>query len=424
MTGRRRRGADDDLPNAGDGTGSEPSTHDAARLEVPSDAAASGHGRRAARPAEDSTSTIDEEPAQHLDEGRGHDYDQDQDQDDDPLDDPLDGFEEDSSPAAITARRRRRRRRALIALSVVGALVLAGCVAVGGYIYSLQNAFTSQATRVAVPTSTLPRGGGANYLLLGSDRRDPEAAQAEGVVGQRSDVMMLVHVSEDRRSVHVISFPRDLDVEIPGHGRDRINAALAYGGVPLATETVSAYTGVPIDHVALIDFDGIQGLVDSLGGVDVVVDQSFEGDGIQFTAGVQHMDGATALTFVRQRKQLAEGDFARNRHQQALLSAILGKIISGDTFSSPGKVRDIVDVVSPFLTVDSSLTPSAIARLAWDLREVRSGDIHYLAVPHGDPTTTSGGASVVSTDEPAMDVLRTALKDDDMQTYYAQHAGG
>lgn len=339
-------------------------------------------------------------------------------------DDPLEDFEEDGSAPAVAARRRRNRRRALIALSVVGALVLGVGIVVGGYLYSLQNAFTSQATRVAIPSSTLPRGGGENYLLLGSDKRDPEDAAAEGVTGQRSDVMMLVHVSADHRSVYVMSFPRDLYVDIPGHGQNRINAALAIGGVPLATETVSAYVGVPIDHVALIDFDGIQGLVDTLGGVDVQVDETFEGNGITFTQGTQHMDGATALTFVRQRKQLADGDFGRNRHQRALLAAIATRIISSDTLTDPGRIRQLVEVTAPFMTVDEGLTPTGMARIGWDLRSVRSADIRYLAVPHGDPTTTSGGASVVSTDEPAMEPLRRALKDDDMETYYSQNAGG
>src|SRR5690606_27957882 len=104
-------------------------------------------------------------------------------------------------------------------------------------------------------------GSGRNFLLLGSDKRSEEDAASQGVSGQRSDVMMLVHVADDDSSVYITSFPRDLYVEIPGHGKGRINAALAYGGVGLAVTTVENYVGVPIDHVALIDFDGIEQLV-------------------------------------------------------------------------------------------------------------------------------------------------------------------
>src|SRR5690606_2503774 len=142
------------------------------------------------------------------------------------------------------------------------------------------------------------------------------------VTGQRSDVMMLVHIPADRSGVYIMSFPRDLYVDIPGHGKDRINAALAFGGVPLTVTTVENYTGVPIDHVALIDFEGVKSLVDSLGGVEVDVPQDFESGGHRFTEGTQHVDGEQALAFVRARKNFADGDFQRNRNQQSLLKGI------------------------------------------------------------------------------------------------------
>lgn len=318
--------------------------------------------------------------------------------------------------------RPRHRRRGLIALVVVGALVLAVGLIAGGYLFSLRQSFYSKSTHVALDEKRPEAAAGTNYLLLGSDKRDPDSEEARTVTGQRSDVMMLVHVSADRTSAYVVSFPRDLYVPIPGHGSDRINAALAYGGVPLAVSTVQDYTGVPIDHVALIDFDGIQGLVDALGGVDVRVDQSFTGDGVEFTAGYQHMDGATALTFVRQRKQLADGDFARNRHQQALLAAIAEKIISRKTLTDPLKIKQLVDTVSPYLTVDDGLTASQMVSLGSSMRQLRSNSIYYLSAPHAGPTTTSAGASVVGTDEPAMDLLRTALREDTMADYYAQQS--
>lgn len=110
------------------------------------------------------------------------------------------------------------------------------------------------------------------------------------------------------------------------------------------------------------------------------------------------------LTFVRQRKQLKDGDFARNRHQQALLAAIAAKIISADTLN-PIAIRELVDTAAPFMTVDEGLTPSAIASTAYDLRSLRSSDIRYLSVPHAGPMTTDGGASVVGTDEAGMDEL-------------------
>ncbi len=339
-------------------------------------------------------------------------------------DDMLDDFEE--NPDEARRDRRRGRRRILIVLGSVGVLVLVAALVAGGYLFSLQRSFYTKSVQVGLPSSSQTESAGQNYLLLGSDRRDPDSAEGQEVKGQRSDVVMLVHVSADKKSVYVTSFPRDLYIDIPGHGKGRINSALAYGGVPLTVTTVENYVGVRIDHVALIDFDGVEGLVDSLGGVDVRVDQSFEtrSGSYSFTQGVQHMDGAEALAFVRERKNLPDGDFGRNRHQRALVAALADKVISADTLSDPIKIKGLVDTIAPYMTIDSALTPSAIVGLAAELRDVRNSDIFYLEVPHGDPTTTSGGASVVGTDEAAMDTFRAAIRDDDMHAYYSAHAGG
>ncbi|MEO2097338.1 MAG: LCP family protein [Brachybacterium sp.] len=327
----------------------------------------------------------------------------------------------------VGAERRRGRRAALIAFGLVAVLVIGVGIVVGSYLNGLRNSYEKRSvvdiTRAEGERPEADEGTGQNILLLGSDKRSEEAAAAEGVTGQRSDVMMLVHIADDGESVYITSFPRDLYVDIPGHGKDRINAALAFGGPSLAVTTVEDYTGVPIDHVALIDFEGIEGLVDTLGGVDVQVPTDFEADGIEYTAGTQSMDGREALVFVRQRKQFADGDFQRNRNQQAVLKGIADKLISADTLTDPRRLADTIEEVSPYLTTDEGLTAGEMTKLGLSLRSIRGDDLYFLSVPHGGPTTTSGGASVVATDEEAMDVLREALRTDDMGTYYAQYAG-
>ncbi|PWH06444.1 LytR family transcriptional regulator [Brachybacterium endophyticum] len=334
----------------------------------------------------------------------------------------LDIFSADETGAAARPPR-RRRRVALIALLVVLALVIAAGVVVGRYFYSLDHAYQKHSV-VSLdhgPSDDERTGKGQNILLLGSDKRSGEEAEKSGVSGQRSDTMMLVHIPEDGSEAYIVSFPRDLYVPIPGHGKDRINSALAYGGLPLAVNTVEDYTDAPIDHVALIDFDGIQGLVDTLGGVDVTVPETFEQKGVTFTEGEQHVDGKEALIFARERKAFSDGDFQRNRDQQELLKAIAGKLISKDTLSSPTKMKNSVEALSPYLTTDDGLTTRQLVNLGLSNRNLRSSDLHFLAAPHGGPTTGAGGASVVSTDEKAMDGLRDALKNDSMEEYAAEN---
>ena len=104
-------------------------------------------------------------------------------------------------------------------------------------------------------------------------------------------------------------FPRDLYVT-SRQGKDKINAAFAYGGAPLLVQTVQGLVGVPVDHVAIIDFEGFKQMTDAVGGVNVYVEESSAGSGYTFTKGYQQMGGTEVLAFVRERKELSEGDIS------------------------------------------------------------------------------------------------------------------
>ena len=170
-----------------------------------------------------------------------------------------------------------------------------------------------------------------NILLLGSDSRGATTSVgAAGVSDQRSDTMMLVHIDADRKNVYVMSIMRDLWVPIPGNGTAKINAALAWGGTPLAIQTVEQLLGARIDHVAIIDFQGLKAMTDALGGVDVdspVAFTTVKSPHYTFSQGLNHLDGDQALAFARERYAFATADYQRVADQQALLRGILNKLL-------------------------------------------------------------------------------------------------
>ena len=138
-------------------------------------------------------------------------------------------------------------------------------------------------------------------MLLGSDSRDP-GNEGNG----RSDTILVVHLNAKRDKAYIISFPRDMYVNVPGYGKNKINAAFAFGGAPLAVRTLEDLTGVRMDHVVLIDFEGFIRLTEDLRGVTVTNKSAFSSHGFDYPEGKITIAGEEALWFVRERKQLPE----------------------------------------------------------------------------------------------------------------------
>lgn len=178
-----------------------------------------------------------------------------------------------------------------------------------------------------------------NILLMGLDGRE---TAAEGGQSARTDTLMLARVDPETGDATLLSIPRDLFVEdvTPGGDRDRINSAYAYGGADKTVEVVEGFTGVPVDHHVVADFDGFEEVVDSLGGVEVDV----QGDYLahkDIPAGEQVLDGEEALLYARYRKT-PTGDLGRIERQQELLSALKSQTLSLDSLGSvPGVVRSL-----------------------------------------------------------------------------------
>jgi LCP family protein required for cell wall assembly len=328
------------------------------------------------------------------------------------------------APAAVRTRR-------VVAVLAVLVLLLVGIVAGGLFLVSqnlgdnvvrVPDAFAGLDERARPAPATA-----LTFLLVGTDSRSPEATTGTGarapadVAGaQRSDVVMLAQVSPDRRSVAVVSIPRDSWVEIPGRGPDKVNAAYSAGGPALLVGTVENLTGVRVDHFAVIDFAGFRSVVDALGGVDVAVAAPTSSGGVAFHQGVNHLDGEQALVYVRQRHELAGGDLDRGRRQQNVLRALLGRLAAGDTLANPVGLYEFLDAISRSVGVDDTLSNSGLRSLAVDLRGLRPGEVRFLTAPVAG-TGREGRQSVVYLDRVRAPVLWAALRAGDPAGYAAQH---
>lgn len=257
-----------------------------------------------------------------------------------------------------------------------------------------------------------------NFVLMGSDSRDPGNMQDNG----RSDTLMIVHLASDRRSADIISFPRDMYVSIPGHGKNKINAAYSYGGPPLAVATLEQLTGARMDHVAQVNFEGFINLTNTLGGVTVYNNYAFTDRGYTFPKGKITIQGQQALVFVRERHKLPHGDLDRSANQRKVVQAIIAKGMSGGTISNPLKFTSFVSGVAQNITVDNSLTTGDVRNIALSLRMTPS-DIKQIQAPVSGFDTVPGVGDVDVVDQAKMAELAKDLRNDDLAAYLKKYPG-
>ncbi|MEG9296022.1 LCP family protein [Mangrovibacillus sp. Mu-81] len=163
----------------------------------------------------------------------------------------------------------------------------------------------------------------------------------------RSDTLMVATLDPKDQSMKLVSIPRDTLVSIPEYGEDKINHSYAYGGKELVIETVEDYLDLPIDYYVTVNFDGFKEIIDEVGGVDVNVPFDFSDinnkrEEFHFYEGMQKLNGEEALVYARMRKQDPRGDFGRNERQRQIVTGLLDKVLSPNTFL---KVDDIANVV-------------------------------------------------------------------------------
>ncbi len=239
-------------------------------------------------------------------------------------------------------------------------------------------------------------------LVIGTDGgRAPGRGDA-----RRSDSLLLLRTDPATHRVTYLSIPRDLRVDIPGFGSGKINAANQFGGPALTLATVRSLTGLPINHVVVVDFDGFKDLIDALGGIEIdvpkpILSNTFDcphtpkrcqtWEGWRFGKGTQHMDGRRALVYSRIRtNQLdpSDSDISRTSRQQAVADAVGSKIASFGTFLRLPFIGD--SLAAPLAT---DLSAGELARLGWV--RFRADSKRSLRCRLGGDPGSVGGESVI-----------------------------
>jgi LCP family protein required for cell wall assembly len=245
-------------------------------------------------------------------------------------------------------------------------------------------------------------------LLLGTDG-DKTAARADA---SRSDSILLVRTDPGRHRLAYLSIPRDLRVEIPGHGANKINAAFQLGGPSLTLKTVRALTGLSPNHVVIVDFDDFRTAIDALGGVEIDVPKPIQSNrfdcpyktdarcqqwqGWRFAKGKQKMNGKRALIYSRVRENRldpSENDLTRGGRQQEVVEAMTGKLVSPGTFVRLPFIGG--DLVKP-LTTD--LSAGQLLQLGWVKFRANSGRALHCRLG-GEPQSVGGASVLVATEE-------------------------
>ncbi|MBB1515357.1 LCP family protein [Tessaracoccus sp. MC1679] len=334
-----------------------------------------------------------------------------------------------------TPPRHKRRRGPMFALlmACIGVLVLA--LGVAGY-YAVRGLsaldsidrdqqLTPQdyegrpeaATPAPAASGEAQTAAPLNFVLMASDSRgDIE----EG----RSDSLMIAHVTGDRQAVYLVSFPRDMWVDIPGHGKGKINWAYSFGGPQLTVRTLEQLTGVRMDHTVLIDFEGFIQLVDSVGGINVYNPWATEQNpGTRFEEGEIHLDGERALIYVRERYPLPNGDLDRAYRQRTVVKAIIREIMTPATLANPVTFSNVVGQMADTMTVDDGMTNQFVTDLALSMRLTGTGSIGMLQAPVSG-TGMVGSQSVVVVDDDGLAELSRALAEDTMDEYHAANLDG
>src|SRR6516165_696944 len=284
---------------------------------------------------------------------------------------------------------RRRGRRIALILGTVVAVLIAGTAGTYFWLDGKLN------RNITLPATSLTSAG-TNWLITGSDSRaglsraEIDAMHVgfdEGALN--SDSIMLLHMGSGRPVL--ISIPRDSYVDIPGHGWNKMNAALAYGGASLLIQTVENVTGLKIDHYMGIGFGGLVAVVNTIGGVQICLKTAINDSysGVNLSAGCHNLNGDQALSFVRDRHSFATEDLQRIQDQRAFISALLKKATSPGVYLNPFTALPFGSTAASSMSVDTGTSLLDLAHAASALRNPQTGTV---PIANSNYSTNAGDA--------------------------------
>lgn len=238
--------------------------------------------------------------------------------------------------------------------------------------------------------------GPINMLLVGNDTRQGQGKGYGDETSELADVIMLLHISADRKNAVALSFPRDLLVPIPScpdpeggsfsaMSRQQINSSIAYGGPVCTLLTIQALTGVEIPYLAMIDFRGVIEMSNAIGGVEVCVASAIDDpkSKLKLAAGIHTLQGREALAFLRTRYGVGDGsDLARISNQQVFLTSLLRKVKNEGVLANPIYLYSLANAAARNMKLSDSLTDlGTMVAIAGALRDVDLDKITFLQVP-------------------------------------------
>jgi LCP family protein required for cell wall assembly len=321
-------------------------------------------------------------------------------------------------------KRRRARRIALIAgaalLAVIGGSMVSAYVManqLAGSVQRIPGVFSNVTT--AELAAAKETKGSMTILVTGNDAVTSRTGLHSKVLP--SGLIAIVHLNSGRHNGSVVSIPPETLVQVPGHGRTQLENALTFGGAALLYRTVQNVTGDRIDHYAVVDFARVSNVINALGGVDVILPRATTASnyGVHFHKGVNHLNGRTALAYVRQSSLTEDQRVAR---QQNLLRAILQKIAHQNLLGNPIRAYSIVHAFTQALSVDSSFSNRDLMSLATNARSFGPGSGTFVTAPVR-PAPPQGGLPAAAFVQPETSQLWHAISTDSVAAFAKQYPG-